>query len=104
MSAGPSLRALFDEAALGLPDARAAAIDGAREWSRGGVPFATLDGQVAELRLDQAIAAAAVRTPDATPSSRGLPWVRFAPAQLDAHAIDRAVAWFGLAYRRAIGS
>ena len=43
---------------------------------------------------------AAIRTPDATPSPRGPGWVAFAPAELDDHAADRAVAWFASAHRR----
>jgi hypothetical protein len=70
-------------------------------WSVGGRPFAALTNDAIELRLDAPIAAAAVRTPDTAPSPRGPEWVRFAPRDLDDHAIDRLEAWFGLAYRRA---
>ncbi len=62
------------------------------------------DGSVAEFRLDPAVAAAAVRTPDTSPSQRGRDWVRFAPATLDPHAVDRAVAWLGSAARQARGA
>ena len=81
--------------------ATATATAGRREWSRGRLLFAVLDGGVLEVRLDGPIAAAALRTPDTSLSARGMPWVRFAPPELDAQAIDRATAWFGLAYRRA---
>ncbi len=68
------------------------------------IVFAVADGPgAAEFRLGQAIAAAAQRTPDTSSSARGQEWVRFAPADLDDHAIDRAVAWFGSAARRARG-
>jgi hypothetical protein len=76
--------------------------DGTVTWSRGGRPFATLSahGTVAEFALDPAVGAAAARTPDVTLSGRGPGWVVFAPAVLDDHGADRAVAWFASAYRR----
>jgi hypothetical protein len=86
-----------------LDDVRTASTpDGGIAWSRGSDVFAALaaGGASAEFRLDPAIAAAAVRTPDAAPSPRGQGWVRFAPAALDGHAIDRATAWFISARRR----
>lgn len=72
-------------------------------WDRTGRAFAAAgaDGASAEFRLDPAVAAAALRTPDTSPSRRGPDWIRFAPAELDDHAIDRAEAWFGSAWRRA---
>lgn len=70
-------------------------------WSVGGRTFASLTAGVAEFRLDGPIAAAARRTPDTAPSERGPDWVRFAPPTLDAMALDRAVAWFEAACRRA---
>ena len=50
--------------------------------------------------VETAVADAAVRTPDVAHSSRGPGSVAFAPAELDDHAADRAVAWFASAYRR----
>jgi hypothetical protein len=72
-------------------------------WSRAGRLFATLsaDGTAAEFALDPAIAAAAARTPDVTPSERAPGWVRFRPSIADEHALDRAEAWFESAHRRA---
>ncbi|HET9680473.1 MAG TPA: hypothetical protein VFP19_00425 [Candidatus Limnocylindrales bacterium] len=100
-----SLITLLAQMAASMPEVRvASAGGGGTEWSRGGRRFAVLEGDAVELRLDPAIAAAALRTPDTSPSTRGTPWVRFAPAELDGHAIDRVTAWFGLAYRRATGS
>jgi len=84
-----------------LPEATAASTAGRVEWFRGRVPFAVVEGPTIEVRLDGPVAAAALRTPDTTASSRGAPWVRFAPGALDGHAVDRATAWFQLAYRRA---
>jgi hypothetical protein len=81
--------------------ARRADADGVTTWSIGATAFAVLAGGAVELRLDRAVAHAATRTPDTTPSPRGEEWVRFAPAILDGHAIDRLEAWFALARRRA---
>jgi hypothetical protein len=98
-----SLRELLADAAGSLDDVETAlAPDGAISWSRSGHPFAgvSADGASAEFALDPAVAAAAVRTPDVEPSSRGAGWVAFAPQDLDDHAADRAVAWFASAHRR----
>jgi hypothetical protein len=72
-------------------------------WDRTGRPFATssADGLTAEFRLDPAVAAAALRTPDTKSSRRGADWISFAPEGLDDHALDRAEAWFASAWRRA---
>ena len=71
-------------------------------WDRTGRPFATssADGLTAEFRLDPAVAAAALRTPDTKSSRRGPDWISFTPEGLDDHALDRAEAWFGSAWRR----
>jgi hypothetical protein len=76
--------------------------EGATTWSRLGRPFAVVaaDARSVEFGLDPAIAAAAARTPDVEPSRRGSGWVAFAPAELDDHAADRAVAWLASAHRR----
>ena len=63
--------------------------------------FAAFAGGIAEFRLGDAISAAALRTPDTKASARGAGWVRFAPRRLDAHARDRAIAWFESAWRHA---
>ena len=95
-----------------LPEAKASSEPGApgvgrppavTTWSRGNVAFAVLRPGAVEVRLDQAIAAAATRTPDVAPSPRGKEWVRFSPRALDGHAIDRLTAWLELGYRRAGG-
>ena len=74
-------------------------------WDRTGRPFATssADGLTAGFRLDPAVAAAALRTPDTKSSRRGPDWITFSPEGLDDHALDRAEAWFGSAWRRAEG-
>ncbi len=66
-----------------------------------GLVFAAFAGDKAEFHLGDAVGAAALRTPDAKASARGAGWVRFAPRRLDAHARDRAIAWFESAWRHA---
>ena len=72
-------------------------------WDRVGRAFAAVgaDGAAAEFRLDGAVADAAHADPGYGRSRRGPDWVRFRPAELDDHALDRAEAWFGSAWRRA---
>ena len=98
-----TLRELLEEEAGHLPGADASlGPEGSITWSRGGRPFAvvTADGSSAEFALDPAVADAAARTPDVSPSGRGPGWVRFAPKDLDDHAADRAAAWLASAHRR----
>ncbi|MEO8571458.1 MAG: hypothetical protein ABI553_07125 [Chloroflexota bacterium] len=98
-----NLRELLDDATGDLPGAVREAVGGGEvTWMRGGRAFAaaSADGSVAEFALDPAVADAATRTPDVTGSARGPGWVAFAPADLDDHAADRAVAWFASAHRR----
>ena len=91
-------------------DAEAARLDGVErrtvgggiEWAAAGAMFAALAGDVAEFRLTPVVAAAARGTPNAGASSRGDQWVAFSPGELDRYAQDRAVAWFGSAYRSAV--
>jgi hypothetical protein len=100
-----SLGELLAEAAAGLPGTTVASEpSGSTTWSRGGRVIAALsaDGTTASFCLDPAVATAAVRTPDTTTSGRGPGWVDFAPVELDDHGADRAVAWLGSAYRRAV--
>jgi hypothetical protein len=97
----PSVARLLDELAAAEPDVSAGSADGSTTWSRAGRVFASAESFGVEIRLDPAIAGAALRTPDVGPSPRGPEWVRFNPRELDGHAVDRITAWFGLAYRRA---
>lgn len=96
----PSLPQLVSEIVLELPQARSLSVDEVVTWSVGDQPFAAIGPPGVEVRLDPPIAAAARRTPDAGPSSRGAEWVRFNPPELDGHAVDRLRAWLQLAYRR----
>jgi hypothetical protein len=100
----PTLREILEEEAAGLEAVEArGGPDGEIEWSIGGRVFAAADGPRAEFRLDPMIAAAALRTPDTSPSARGGDWVAFAPPVVDQHALDRATAWLASAWRRADG-
>ena len=60
---------------------------------------ATLDGSIAEFRLDRPVAAAALRTPGTRPSRLAPDRIAFEPAELDLYALDRAVAWLRSAVR-----
>jgi hypothetical protein len=97
----PSLPAHVAEVIVDLPESRSQSADGVVTWFRGGRPFAALGSNGIEILLDPPIAAAASRTPDTAPSSRGAEWIRFDPQELDSHALDRLRAWLELGYRRA---
>ncbi len=98
----PSLATTLAGLAHGLEgDVRVLIAGGAMTWSHGETAFAVLRGAAVELRLDRPIAAAALRTPDTAASERGPEWIRYAPATLDGHDLDRLEAWFALAFRRA---
>ena len=98
-----SLNELFDDLAqqLGAVDVVAAG-DGSTEYRRGPRTYAVVnaDGS-AEVRLHPEVAEAAGRTPSTFGSPRGHDWVRFAPPELEQHALDRAEAWFLSAWRAA---
>jgi hypothetical protein len=98
-----NLRELLEQEAAELPGAEPSlGSDGSITWSRTGRTFANVsaDGSSAEFALDPAVADAATRTPDVSPSSRGPGWVTFSPIELDDHAADRAAAWLASAHRR----
>jgi hypothetical protein len=97
----PGLPASVAEVIVDLPDSRSQSSDGVVALTRGGTVFAALGTAGIEIRLDPAVAAAATRTPDTAPASRGKEWIRFNPHELDGHALDRLRAWLEFAYRRA---
>jgi hypothetical protein len=96
-----TLRAVLDEAVADLDEVEVVSSGDDVEWRRGERPFAAMAGAAAEFRLDPLVAKAALRTPDTHPSARGEAWVRFDPAVLDDHGVDRAEAWLASAWRRA---
>lgn len=98
-----NLRDLLTDDGAGDPEVQGiAGSNGSVSWTAAGQVYAVLsaDGSAADFLLDPAVAAAAVRTPGASPSSRGPGWVSFRPPALDDHAVDRAVAWLASAQRR----
>ena len=100
----PQARTLLEAltaAATGLPDVERRPTGGGTEWLVRGRPFAAVTGHVAAFRLEPTIGRAALGTPDTAPSGRGADWIEFRPAELDRFALDRAIAWFGSAHRRA---
>jgi hypothetical protein len=97
-----SLGSLLDESAAQREGVERLEREGSITFSRSGRDFAALeaDGR-ARFRLGSVLAAAALRTPAASPSERGADWVDFRPPVLDRFARDRATSWFEAAYRRA---
>jgi hypothetical protein len=91
----------IDDRSDSLEDVDRSKSAGSMTYSRAGRLFAAADPDGFEFLVGDFIAGAALRTPDVTQSSRGDGWVRFAPSVLDEPAVDRAVAWFEAAWRRA---
>jgi hypothetical protein len=99
-----TLRDALAESAADVDEvATTTAPDGSVSYVAGGQTVAVVgaSGTSGEFRLSKPVAGAAIRTPDTSASPRGPEWVRFEPAALDDHAIDRAVAWLGFAVRHA---
>jgi hypothetical protein len=93
---------LEETADLDDPVEVTAALDGS-SYLLAGRAFAWAGGLAFEAYVGPDIAAAALRTPDVTPSPRGPGWIRLAPVAIDDHAADRVVAWFEMARRIAVG-
>jgi hypothetical protein len=101
-----TLREVLDAAATATPGVEVASEpDGSVSWSIRGTTFATLsaDGASASFLLDPIVAGAAARTPDVVRSTKGPGWVDMRPRVVDAHAADRAGAWFLSGHRRLTG-
>jgi hypothetical protein len=98
-----TLAEVLSEAAQELDGAEANDAGGGTEWLVRGRVFATVTGAKAEFALDPMVVAAALGTPDTGPSPRGREWVTLSSPEVDQLAVDRAVAWFRSAYRRAGG-
>jgi hypothetical protein len=95
-----SLEEALLAAAADLPGVTLRSAASRREFLVGSRVVATLRDGVAEYRLDTAVVAAALRTPDTREASTG-DRVAFAPRTIDRYAADRAVAWLRSAVRRA---
>jgi hypothetical protein len=70
-------------------------------YARGGATFARVSATALSVRLPVDIAEAALNTPDTSldPGDRG--WLVFAPATMEPHVVDRASAWFTIAWKHA---
>ncbi len=91
-----------DRLAGELAGVRRRAVGELVEFERAGIVFATRDAGRLSFRLRTEIVAAALRTTDTAASGRGPDWVVLAPAgsdALDEFTLDRATAWFEMAWR-----
>jgi hypothetical protein len=93
----------IDDRAESLEGVERAASEGSTTYSRAGRLFGVGGSDGFEFRVGEVIVGAALRTPDTATSERGTDWVRFSPTELDEPALDRALAWFEAAWRRAEG-
>ena len=96
-----SLEAALLEAAADLPGMVLRTSGQRHDFLVGSRRVARLEAGVAEYRLDPAVVAAALRTPDTRRSGNGPDEIAFSPRTLDRYAVDRAVAWLRSAVRRA---
>jgi hypothetical protein len=97
----PDLVALCAACAAELEDATGLADGAAAVYTREGVEFARVEGATLRVRLPVDIAEAALNTPATKldPDDRG--WLMFSPSSDERHVIDRATAWFRLAWKHA---
>ena len=98
----PDLAALCAGCAAELDDATGTTDGDTTAYAREGVEFARVEGVTLRVRLPVDIAEAALNTPDTQldPDDRG--WLLFTPADAERHVIDRATAWFRIAWKHAI--
>ena len=101
---GPDLMVLVAEVAAELGEVTSSGDGGVVAYQVAGVVFARVSADALEVRLPADIADAALRTPDTAviPGEPG--WLRFSPQGRERHVVDRAMAWFQLAWRHAGGS
>lgn len=90
---------VIDRLAVELDGVRQRAVEKAVEYARGGVVFAAREDARMSFKLRPEIVAAALNTPDTAPSERGAEWVTLAPSASDSFSLDRATAWFEMAWR-----
>jgi hypothetical protein len=97
----PDLAGLCADCAAELDDAAGSSDGSVTVYAREGIEFARVRGGILRLRLPVDIAEAALNTPDTSlaPEDRG--WLMFAPATAEPHVIDRAKAWFHIAWKHA---
>lgn len=78
--------------------------EGIVSYRRGAVLFARVSADALDVRLPADIADAALRTPDTAAIPGDVGWLRFSPRGRERHVVDRATAWFQMAWRHAGGS
>lgn len=100
---GPDLMVLVAEVAAELGEVTSSGDEGIVSYRRGAVLFARVSADALEVRLPADIADAALRTPDTAALPGGTGWLRFAPLGRERHVLDRATAWFQMAWRHAAG-
>lgn len=100
---GPDLMVLAADLAAELDDVGSAGDGGVVTYRRGGTVFARVSADALEVRLPADIADAALRTPDTAALTEGVGWLRFTPIGRERHVMDRATAWFQMAWRHAAG-
>ena len=98
----PDLVGLCAECAAELDDADGSSDGSTTVYRRDGIEFARVADGSLRVRLPVDIADAALNTPDTSlePADRG--WLVFAPATAEPHVIDRAKAWFRIAWKHAV--
>ncbi len=101
---GPDLMVLAADLAAELDDASGDGHEGVVTYRRGDTVFARASADSLEVRLPADIADAALRTPDTAALPDGAGWLRFAPVGRERHVVDRATAWFQIAWRHAAGT
>ncbi len=100
---GGSLQAYVLDHVDALDERAEFVVDGTdRRVEVGAALVAVVESDALEVRLRPAVADAALRTTDTSASIRGRGWVRFAPADFDDPARDRALAWLDSAIRLAL--
>jgi hypothetical protein len=101
---GPDLMVLVAEVAAEMGEVTSSGDGGVVAYQVAGVVFARVSADALDVRLPADIADAALRTPDtaAVPGDAG--WLRFSPRGRERHVVDRATAWFQMAWRHAGGS
>jgi hypothetical protein len=101
-AATPDLAGLCAGLAPELDEVTSSSDGAALVYTREGIEFARVEGATLRVRLPVDIAEAALNTPDTKldPDDRG--WLIFTPADAQRHVIDRASAWFRLAWKHAV--
>jgi hypothetical protein len=102
MSPGPAIESpaeAIDRLAGELDGVRRRVAGTAVEYDRAGTIFAIRVSGRLSFRLRADIVAAALRTADTAMSGRGIDWVALSPSVPDAFTVDRATAWFEMAWR-----